>query len=290
ELVHAHWILPQGLIACFGKIILGTPYIITVHGSDIFGLRKFSVLKKLAINNANMVTVNSKATYAGVRELSNRARVELVPMGIDTTLFHPKKLTPKKKKDLYVVAVGRLIVWKGYEFLIRAIPLMLAEKKNIKVLIVGNGPEKESLVSLAKKLGVLEHISFLGNVSQSKLSSIFADCDVFVAPAITNSLTGEREGQGLAVIEAMAQGLPVVVSKSGGIQYLVDDNVTGLLVQEKDYEAIAEKVLLVLNDEKLRSRLTSMAVRSVGEKYGWKTIGKKFDIIFTNVFHNDKEV
>ena len=282
DLIHAHWILPQGLVACFAKVLFGTKYIITVHGSDIFGLRKFSLLKKIALNNAVMVTVNSIATFEGVRELSKSVPIKLIPMGIDTTLFYPKN-AHKNKKYFKIVAVGRLIIWKGYEYLIRAIPLIIKENKNIKVIIVGNGPEKEKLISLANDLGVLSYVSFIGNISQSELSSIFLDSDVFVAPAITNTLTGEREGQGLAVIEAMAQGLPVVVSKSGGIQYLVEDKKTGLLVEEKDFKAIAKNVLLLLNNAKLRESLSSCAAKKVGKTYGWQTIGNKFDTILSSI-------
>lgn len=283
DFVHAHWILPQGLIAYFAKLIFGTQYMISVHGSDIFALRKFSFLKKIALDNAAIVTVNSQATYKAVQKISSSVPLVLIPMGIDLQLFHPHKTSNSKERKRNIVAVGRLIIWKGYDYLIRALPLIVTHKKNIHVFIVGSGPEKENLVRSAKKNHVLDCVTFLGNLPQMEVASLFSRSDLFVSPAITNTLTGEREGQGLAVLEAMASGLPVIASRSGGIQYLIDDGKNGLLVAEKDPEVLAKTIVELLDNEKRSELLKTNGLQYVKKHFSWDIIAEKFDKVFVTI-------
>lgn len=91
DVVHAHWILPQGILAVISKKLFRKKVILTVHGSDIFGLKKYNWLKKIILNSVDMCTVNSSATQKAVLALSSSINTKIIPMGVDTLIFSPKK-------------------------------------------------------------------------------------------------------------------------------------------------------------------------------------------------------
>lgn len=284
DLIHSHWVLPQGFIAVICKYLFNRPVVVTVHGSDVFALQKFTFFKRFSLKNSDMCTTNSSATQRKVKELNSETKIRLIPMGVDTSNFLPKIKKEKTRKKL-LLAVGRLIRCKGFDYAIRAMPRIINQFPDSKLLIIGRGPEEANLRWITEKVGlrVGEQVVFKGALPHSELSLLYRSGDICFVPSITDPNSGEKEAQSLIVLEALASGLSVVASDSGGIKDVVEDSVTGLLTREKDYNDIAEKSIFLLKDKDLQRRMIENGLKIVREKYSWTKIAEKFEDIYKEV-------
>lgn len=290
DIIHANWILPQGLVAIIAKFIFKKPVIVTVHGTDIFALKKFDFLKAFILKHCDLCTANSSATFDAANKIYPSTKNKIVHMGVDIKRFDPRKKDESFKKEFgkdpkIILGVGRLIKWKGFEYLIKALPFILAKFPQAKVAIIGKGPEEENLRSLAKKLKleIGKHIFFLGFVTPKRLQHIYASCDVVVSPSITIPETGEKEGQGNVALEARASGTPVVASRSGGLVDTIDGKTNGLLFEERDHKELAKKIISMFFDEELRKRLSENGLKYVRENFSWKRTSSRFCELYEDI-------
>lgn len=268
DVVHAHWIIPQGIVQSFFK----KPYIVTGHGGDVTSLNK-GVLRKLKIRclkKARYITVVSQHLKSEVLKLYKTNDIEVVSMGCKTENFGKKYAVPdffKQGNRKVVLFVGRLAEKKGVTYLIEAM-----KQVDAKLIIVGDGPLRESLEEQAKEQG--DKIEFLGAKTHDELKTIYASADVFVAPSIT-AKDGDQEGFGLVMLEAMASGLPIVASNSGGITDLICNKKNGILVEEKDVGSLANSINMLLMDEKLVEKIKTESINTVREK-DYSVLAKKY--------------
>lgn len=268
DIVHAHWLIPQGIVQSF----FNKPYIVTGHGGDVTSLNK-GILRKLKIRclkNAVKVTVVSEHLKYKVQELMPEIVPEVISMGVDSTKFGKQYYQTNyfgQGDKKVVLFVGRLAEKKGVTYLIEAM-------KNIDavLVIVGNGPLREELQQQAREQG--DKIKFLGAKTHEELKTIYASADVFVAPSIT-AKDGDQEGFGLVMLEAMASGLPVVANNSGGIVQLIHNEINGLLCEEKNVAQLAKNINRVLYDENLGQRIMQYAKITL-EQYSYTVIVKKY--------------
>ena len=278
DFVHAHWLIPQGIVQSF----FDKPYIVTGHGGDVCSLNKGIVrkLKIRCIKRAKKVTVVSEHLKNRIHELVPNADIEIISMGVDTEAFGPQFRVENyfgqgdKKGILYV---GRLADKKGVTYLIEAMKYVDAN-----LYIVGDGPLREELEeqayrqALEKDSGtrfqteatvikgaaspeplkgkVYGNIVFIGSKTHKELKSIYASADIFCLPSIT-AKGGDQEGMPTVLFEAMASGLPIVSTNTGGIKQLIKDGYNGLLCEEKCVWQIADNVSTLLNDEELYQKL-----------------------------------
>jgi len=275
DLVHSHWILPQGLVTGLLAGPLRVPHVLTVHGGDAFALRGrlLRSAKFMALGLADAVTVNSSATEAAITAIRpGLASVRRIPMGASTPSSVDgklaKRLRERHRRDAgpLLVFVGRMVPEKGLDDLLRAIGLLVTETPSVTCLAVGDGPERENLESLARQLGLAERVHFTGWVQPENLPAYLQAADIFVGPSRTG-VDGWREAQGLTFIEAMLAGIPVVATASGGIVDAVRDGETGILVPEASPPAIAEAVERIWSDPELRVRLSSAAEKLAMERF-----------------------
>ena len=288
NLIHAHWIVPQGLIGVMLKKKNRIPLIVTIHGSDLFPLKNkfFMSIQKYVAANADIITVNSKAAEHEILsrfpEIKNKLRV--IPMGIDTKIFKPKNVRKKfiKYKDNKIILfVGRLNEQKGVEYLLKAMPKVISRLKNAKLLIVGEGDYKEYLERITNELDLNNFIEFLGSKSHGEISDYYNLAKAVVLPAVTSKIG--TEAFGLVLIEAMACGTCVIGSSSGGIKNVINDGVNGLIFREKDSNELADKIIKVLEDTQLRKRLISKGLIFSRRNYNWEVISKKFLRIYDDL-------
>ena len=271
DVVHAHWLIPQGIIQSLFK----KPYIVTGHGGDVTSLN-FSILKKLkarCLKNAKCVTVVSQFLKDEVLAIENVEDVRIMPMGCNTENFSPdykieNYFNQQEKK--VVLFVGRLAEKKGVKYLIEAM-------KDIDGLlaIVGKGPLENELKEQAKELG--EKVIFLGPKTHSELKQIYASADIFAAPSVT-AKDGDKEGFGLVILEAMASGLPVVAYDSGGISELIQSELNGILVEEANVELLRDNIKRLLDNPAEWGKY-SVAAMETAEKYDYKNIAKGYSEI-----------
>lgn len=290
DLIHAHWSLPQGLAGFLCKAAFGVPYITTVHGSDIYGLKHALVreLNAKVIKYSDACTANSEATASAIRRLARRPDVEIVPMvagdaGSCGSLHDADGLRREMAIDGRVVLfIGRLIDLKGADHLVKAIPSVLESCPDIKTVLVGSGPQEAYLKDLSRRLGLEDTILFVGQVPQEKLPKFYSIASILVLPSIVNE-RGETEGLGLVLLEAMASRVPVIGSDVGGITDIIKDGETGLLARQKDHNDLAEKIIRLLSDEELRNRVIENGLRSIEQRFSGEVIANRFIDIYRNV-------
>ncbi len=286
DIIHTHWIIPQGIIGTILKKIYKVPLIVTIHGSDLFPLKNFlfKKMQKIILKNCDVCTVNSEATKNEVvrrfPEFSNK--LNIIPMGVDTKIFSKNNRIKNKfkqyKNKKIILFVGRLNEQKGVDYLIKAIPIVKNKFPNTLLLVIGEGEYKRELEKLVSSLSVNENIKFLGAIEHKKTADYYNLADVFVLPSITSKIG--TEGLGLVLLEAMACGTCVIATSSGGIKFIVRDNENGLLVRERNEIDLANNIIKVLSDKKLRDKLAENGRNYVKEKYDWANIVGKFDEIY----------
>lgn len=202
--------------------------------------------------------------------------------GVDLELFKPQPdndaavlteygltETPAHTALLYA---GRLVRWKGVEYLIRALPML--NPTSTPLWIAGEGPYEDELRALAAKLGVTERVHFLGRVEQSKLAALYRSCATLVATSFVN------ETFGMALCEAMACGAPVVASNFGGFREVLLDGETGLLARPQDPADLARKINILLAD---RARATSMGeagMQRVNDLFSWRAVADRLEEVY----------
>lgn len=275
DLVHAHWLIPQGIVQGFFK----KPYLVTGHGGDVTSLNKGFVrgLKIRTLKKAAYVTVVSKHLLNEVRNLYPVNNIKVISMGCNTEKFDKEfKIENyfQQGNKKVILFAGRLAEKKGVTYIIKAM-----HKIDAILVIVGDGPLKEELMHQASQLK--EKVVFLGAKTHDELKTIYASSDIFVAPSVT-AKDGDQEGFGLVILEAMASGLPVVASRSGGITDLIIHHENGLLTEEKDIDGIIENVNLLINDHKIYKRLSVCAI-DTAKKYDYKNIAKQYVEIINSI-------
>lgn len=268
DVVHAHWLIPQGVV----QSLFNKKYIVTGHGGDVTSLNK-GIIKKMKIRclkKASAVTVVSEALKEEVISLWPCNNLEVISMGCDIHNFGRQYRVDNyfnQNNKKVILFVGRLAEKKGVSYLIEAI-----KQIDAKLVIVGSGPLESELKK--QSIGYEKKIQFLGPKTHEELREIYASADIFVAPSIT-AKDGDKEGFGLVLLEAMASGLPVIGSNSGGIPSIVHHGKNGFLVKEKDVNGLIEKIKLLLCDEKLYFKLAQQAYKDV-QQYDYQNIAKRY--------------
>jgi glycosyltransferase involved in cell wall biosynthesis len=294
DLIHAHWSLPQGLLAVICKRVFKIPCVTTFHGSDIYGLKRpiFRSLNRMTIRGSNICTANSSATAQKVREIYGRKDIKIIPMGVNPDIFTKIRASDDMTvrmdaNEEIILFVGRLIDLKGVEYLIRALPRVLQKRPLSKILVVGEGPMKESLVALRDRLNLETKISFEGHVSHDRLSQYFSTARLFVLPSIVNE-KGETEGLGVVLLEAMACRVPVIGTDVGGIPDIIYDGKTGLLARQKDPQDLGNQMIRLLSDENLRTKIVSNAQDLIQKKFSWEVIADRFIEIYRDLLEDSR--
>lgn len=264
-LIHAHWILPAGLIALVMKWLTGVSFIVTAHGGDAFALRGslWRRLRRVIIRKAaRVVPVSSDVA----RELDLGA-VPAVPMGVDWRFAH-EHLPHNPPKGVELIAVGRLVSKKGFDVAIRAV----AGVPDARLTIIGDGPERERLGALITQLGLANRVSLVGAAPKAEVLDHIAGSTAMLIPSV-NARDGDRDGTPVVLAEAVALGVPVIASEIGGLSELLDDE-TALLVPSGDVGALRDAMssLPTLDLERMAAtaaqRLRSVLdMRCVADRY-----------------------
>lgn len=268
DVVHAHWIIPQGIVQSFFK----KPYIVTGHGGDVTSLNKgiFRKLKYRCLKNAKYITVVSEHLKNEVLKVYNTQDISVISMGCKTDNFGSRFARNNyfgQGDKKVVLFVGRLAEKKGVTYLIEAM-----KQVDAKLVIVGDGPLRSSLEEQAREQG--DKIVFMGAKPHNELKIIYASADIFVAPSIT-AKDGDMEGIPTAIMEAMASGLPIIASESGGIKELIQDDENGLLVAEKNVNEIAKMINMLFKNTSKMVKLKNNAQLTVKQR-DYKNLARQY--------------
>lgn len=289
EAVHAHWILPNGFLAARAKRRTGVPYAAMLHGSDVFMAERnalFRWMARVALAGATYVTscspdLRDRLLAVGGREHADK--IHLVPYGADLpTPPSDEEIVAARDRlgleagDRPVVAVGRLVDKKGFDVLVAALPSLLARVPAAKLVIGGGGPLAGPLAEQARSLGVAERVVFAGPLQHHQVLALMALGEVFVMPSVRDA-QGNIDGLPVVIPEAMAAARPVVATDIAGIPLAITDGETGLLVPERDPEALAAALARPLADRDLAARLGRAAGERVARELTWRAIAGVHD-------------
>ncbi|HOS45981.1 MAG TPA: glycosyltransferase [Paludibacter sp.] len=283
DLIHAHWLIPQGLISVLGIILSRRkiPLVCTSHGGDLFALQNgfFQRLKRWVMDSSAVLTVVSTAMKKMVVEMGvDREKVGVIPMGVDLR----NKFIPDdnvKRNDTEILFVGRLVEKKGVRHLLEALPSVLDRYPNAWLTIAGAGPLEEDLRILAQRLDLREKIDFLGMVSQDQLPILYRRAVLAVFPFVVAE-SGDQEGFGLVQVEAMGCECPVIAGDLPAIHDSITNEESGLLVPSGNSELLADMIIRALNDSELCCRLAREGRKRVVEKFDWGVIAEKYVDLF----------
>lgn len=276
DLVHAHWLIPQGIVQSFFK----KPYIVTGHGGDVTSLNKgvFKKLKIRCLKKAGQVTVVSEHLKSQVQKLLTDTDPHVISMGVDSSRFGKQYRVPNyfgQGDKKVVLFVGRLAEKKGVTYLIEAM-----KEIDALLIIVGDGPLRRELEAQVDTVNIVagwDKVKFLGAKTHEELRTIYASADIFLCPSVT-AKDGDQEGFGLVMLEAVASGLPVVASRSGGIVQLIKDGVNGLLCEEKNIQEIRGNINRLVMDAALYQTICTGAQETI-EKYDYGHIAEQYSAL-----------
>lgn len=258
DVLHSHWLLPQGLIGALVARAMRCPHAVMLHGADVFSLQHplWLWMKKQALARTQCVIANSHATATAIAPLMAGQEAKVIPVGA-LPAKEPIAALAERSALLQpeLLFAGRLFDGKGLPYLLQALALL---PPAVRLAVYGDGEQRGAYEALAQKLGVAERVIFHGVQPHAQLLAAMGRARCFAAPSVTTQ-EGWREAQGNAIAEAMLRGLPVVASDSGGIGDAITHEQTGLLVPERDPEALAAAIQRVLEGGALAQRLADNA-------------------------------
>jgi glycosyltransferase involved in cell wall biosynthesis len=234
-----------------------------------------SRLHRKTIQNCDkLITVTNqvKTLYSKVFDAE---KIWTIPLGVDTNLFVPQK-NVSQKDNYEILFAGYLYKLKGVEYLIRAMQIVAKEHKDVKLRIVGNGPDKPRLKRLAETLRIGDNVIFEGLVPHMQMPKYYQRCDIFCFPTL-----GEPFGK--AIIEAMACAKPVIASNIGGPAEIIQNQKTGLLVPPAQPKILATRINELLDDKTKIKPMGANARKTVTEKYSWEKISETYHSMYKSL-------
>lgn len=278
--VHAHWIVPQGLAAVLarGLVRARVPIVCTSHGGDLFALRgwPWPHVKRAVLRRVEAVTVVSTAMAAEVRRLvPGRSDVVVAPMGTDLQArFVPAADGVRAEGEL--LFVGRLVPKKGVDFLLRVLGnLKRQQERRPRLRIVGSGSEETALQGIAEDEGIAGQVEFCGFRSHDELSGLYQRCTAAVFP-FREEAGGDQEGFGLVVVEALGCACPVLVSELPAVHDVLGGGDHALGLPPGDLEAWANAIARVLDDPAEAQRMGQAGRDWVAGRFDWSVCAERY--------------
>ncbi|MFQ5855267.1 MAG: glycosyltransferase [Anaerolineae bacterium] len=268
--------VPAGAMSYALNVMAGLPYLVSLQGPDVPGFEArydylYPVLKPLLRriwSNAAVVTAISKEHRCLAHQTMPELDIPIIHNGVDTRVFRPAD-EPRRRLEANILCVGRLIERKGQHHLLRAFALLSAHcNRPIRLTLVGTGDAEDALYHLAADLGVADAVTFTGFVSRDDMPAVYRQSDIFVLPS-------QNEGMSIALLEAIASGLPVVVTDTGGTAELVREGINGLVVPWADVPALTDALAMLVQDEQAQRRMGRESRRIV-RQFSWPAVAGEY--------------
>ncbi|HXH18430.1 MAG TPA: glycosyltransferase [Chitinophagales bacterium] len=285
SLIHAHWTIPQGIVAAFYKKFFNRSIklLVTSHGSDLnmsFGSLGKN-LNRFVLRNADALTVVSNALKEKAEKLGCAKAINVIPMGVNTDLFRHTEASRALREKLGIrkwmlLFVGYFYEVKGIEYLLRAMPQIVKQQPETTLVLAGDGILRKKLTALANELGISSQVRFVGLVAPSLLPAYYSAADIVLMPSL-------EEGFGLVWAEAMSCASLVIASDINVFKTHILDGETGFLVKAKDEMAIAGKVVEVLGSIDKWHHVRNHARNYVQANFSWNIIASKYSAIISQL-------
>lgn len=287
DVIHAHWLIPQGsalfFLRCLGVRV--PPYVVTSHGADLFALRSkpLNWLKRQVAKHAATVTVVSRVMLEELVALGvPRRKIVVRSMGVDLTgKFIPGDFKERVERQ-QILFVGRMVEKKGARYLIEAIPQIAQEFPAVGLRVVGHGPERRVLEKLVASLGIENHVEFSGAKSQEQIADLARESSVFVAPFIETD-SGDQEGLGLVLVEALGCGCPAVVTDLPAVKDVIEASEGICVVRQRSSEELATAIIYVLKEIDRYRQDVRLTRQKLVAKFDWASVGDAYGTILSDI-------
>jgi glycosyltransferase involved in cell wall biosynthesis len=260
--IHAHFADRAAIVALVASRLLRVPYSLTAHANDIY---VSPVLLKEKIANAKFATTCTGYNKAYLERVTGRT-VELVYHGLDLAAIAPPDAPSQNDHPALILSVGQLKEKKGFPYLIKACHWLKDQGYDFRCEIVGAGPQRGDLENLIADLKLQDTVILRGALPNAEVMRKYTQATLFVLPCVL-AKDGDRDGIPNVLLEALLHQVPVISTRLSGIPEVVQDEVTGLLVESGDEEAVAKAIARLLDAPQLRKRLAQEGCRQVREKF-----------------------
>ena len=285
DVAHYYFGLPTGLLTFVPGLHRSRPYIVSLRGSDVPGYdpklamyhRVLRPVTGRILRNAYRVVANSEALRGLALAAFPQERIDVIHNGV-AGLPAAVPLPVENGKSLRLLTVSRLIMRKGLDDLIRALAKL--GRPEVLLDIAGDGPARSQLAQLASDLGVTGQVRFLGYTGHADLAGLYRQADLFV-------LSTRSESCSMALLEAMAAGLPVIATRVGGNPELVRHDATGLLVRPDSVDELAGAIGALLDDPVRRARLGADGLSKANREHSWRSVARKYETVLYEAIGRD---
>ena len=281
EIINAHWIIPQGLVAILVKKLSRkrVKVIITSHGGDLYGLRFLNRIKTWTLNNADSIVVVSSAMknfcYNNLGVDSAKI-IYIRSMGVNLTSTFVQKVNFEDKKN--IIFVGRIAEKKGLPILITALNILHKQGIKLNLTVVGDGNGLAEIISQVERFNLTDYVTFKGRVINSEIPAILNKHAIFVMPSIVAD-DGDQEGLGLVAIEAMGCGCAVIATDLEAIRDVINSGETGILFEPGNEKDLANQIRLLDSNIALRFKYAGAGNRFALNKFDWSKVIRNYSEI-----------
>ena len=258
--VHCHTCADGAIVAMLARHLGGAPYSLTINANlDWWGGGMAAKLGYAAFTISTMRWVKAEVDARFPPAVA--VRCHYAPVGVDTDLWRPEPRPQHAPGEpARLLCVGRLHASKGFDVALRALRLVVDHGVDARLAILGDGPERSALTALTHDLSLHDRVEFKGSVAETAVRRALAEADIFLLPS-------HAEPLGVVVMEAMAMGTPVIVTKAGGVMEIVTDGQDGLMVPPGAPSPLAQAIAALVADPGRRAALAAAARRSIVERF-----------------------
>ena len=291
DLLHAHWVIPNGSPAALVARAMHLPLVVSLHGSDVFVAERFGPVGRAARWAFDGATVSACSSDLRDRALRLGAlpdRTRVIPYGVDGEQFRPADdatraavrgwfgLAPETP---LVLCAGRLVYKKGFAVAVAAFARVTAEFPAARLVIAGDGPLRAELEAQAAQLEIAERVIFAGRVDRDRHPLLVGACDVYLLPSVHDH-RGNVDGLPNALLDALAAARATIASDVAGVSLAVRDGETGLLVPEGEVAPLAETLAALLRDPARRASLGRAARADSTTRLSWANTVTAFESLY----------
>ncbi|HRW45998.1 MAG TPA: glycosyltransferase, partial [Caldilinea sp.] len=284
DVIHAHWLLPNGFIAAVVSRRLGIPLVVSIPGSDAQVARSnalFRSMARFALRQADLLTANSADLRDAVLPLgADLGKFDMIIYGTDPAALRPDETGVAALRadlgigadDVVALCVGRMVPKKGFDVLIRALATPSLRERPVVGVMVGEGDDKAAWQQLALDLGVAERLRWVGNVPKTAIGRYYNLADVLAMPSVSRP----ADGLNVCVLDAMSCGKPVIGTTVAGNPLAIVNETTGLLIPEQDADALAGALARLVDDATLRRRMGAASRARIENELGWPHLARRY--------------
>lgn len=285
DATHSFFAVPCGVISFWIQKRFNIPYIVSLRGADVPGYserftRMYRVLTPVILRvwkNAQCVVTNSTGLTALAQQSNPQQKFLCIPNGVDTTFYHPGARTPDdRKKEFIILCASRLSRRKGFRYAIDALADLVSCYPHVRMIIAGGeGNAMRELKARVREKKLDDYVTFSGAYTKKDAPAIYHNADVFVMPSL-------NEGMSNNLLEALASGLPVLMTPTGGAQELVRDGENGYLIAMRDAQSIAEKLRALIEHPEQCDEYGRNS-RAIAKQMSWKTVAEQYNTLYDTI-------